>query len=240
MVLVKKLAPEEIERHEKLIRECFQKLIGEKSPEISLIDNGNNKGVYRVNGTRGNYLAAAANRDSILGAQSLLEEYNILHRLYEGAPDFFPEPYAHYRSSKKEIKGDLILMEFLPHLNIMKFVQENNDLDRRRFAYLLGDALTRVNSNTGRYPSDPHDGNILLKKVGENLELKFCDAIQFKTGSLEDGIRAILVNSGERPESTRFIHKFRGGIINALESEGISSKDAEQSLEFMREYNDIF
>lgn len=237
MVLVKELSPHEIERHRNLIREYFAMVREGEDVVIEEFDNGNEKGVYKVHSGKTDYLAAAANRDR---RATLLEEYNILHMLYESVPNFFPEPYAHYKSSAENSLGELILMEFLPHLNVMKFSRENPSFDRREFAYKLGKSLAEVNSRTGRYSSDPHDGNILLRNTEEGLDLRFCDAIQFRTGSLEDAIRAILINPSERPESTRFIHRFREGIISALKSRGVPRSDAVEQLEFMREYNNIF
>ena len=240
MVLVKPLSKEEVERHENLIREYFSQIQGQDHPEIVFVDNGNEKGVYRVETQEGVHVAVAANRDYDSPGGTLLQEYNILHALYSGAPEFFPKPKAHYQSSTTDVSDELLVMEFLPHLNVMRHADRAEVFDRRKFAYLLGEAVAKVNAKTGRFSSDPHDGNILLRGEGQDLELKFCDAIQFKTGSLEDGVRSILVDRNARPEAYRFIHRFKEGLARGIEAnQGIPFGEAKKSLDYMNEYNDI-
>ena len=240
MVLVKPLTKKEIERHEKLIREYFSQIEGQTHPEIVFVDNGNEKGIYKVRTQDGIYVAAAANRDCLTPKASLLQEYNVLHALHSGAPEFFPKPKAHYQSDGGGGEDELMIMEFLPHVNLMKFADSGKAFDRRKFAYLLGEAVATINAKTGRYSSDPHDGNIRLKGEGASLDLKFCDAIQFKTGSLEDGVRTILVDRNIRPEAYRFIHRFKEGLARGIEvSQGIPFEDAKRSLVYMDEYNKL-
>ena len=240
MVLVKPLTQKEIERHEELIAEYFSQIVGQTSPDIVFVDNGNEKGIYRVRTQDGIYVAAAANRDCDHPGGTLLQEYNVLHALYAGAPEFFPRPRAHYESEEDGMEGELMIMEFLPQVNLMRFGDSGKSLDRRKLAYLLGEAIATVNAKTGRYSSDPHDGNILVGGEGKNLDIKFCDAIQFKTGSLEDGVRSILVDKGVRPEAYRFIHRFKEGLARGIEAnQGIHFEEAKRSLAFMDEYNKL-
>lgn len=89
--------------------------------------------------------------------------------------------------------------------------------------------------------TDPHNRNILLKNKQDTIEMKFCDAIQWKKGTLQDAVHAILNDPTERPESYRFIHKFREGLAQGLaESNNLSKQDAYASLQFVEKYNPIF
>lgn len=241
MVLVPELRREDRERHERLIRDYSNKVISTDSVEIGVVGNGAEKGVYRVRFGDQSYIAAAATIDA---SRSLLQEYNILHHLFVTAAEFFPRPIAHYKPEASEL-GELILMELLEHQDLGKFKREGN-IPRnfpKKLAYELGKAVASVSLRTGRYASEPHDGNVLVKIVGEEEtpELKFCDAIQYRQGTLEDAARAILSNRDERPEAYRFIRQFRDGLVESMcRIEGVSLADAKRRLEFLREYNDVF
>ena len=236
---VSELSPEEVRRHFNLIRVCFREFFGEQDVDIELHGNGVEKGVYRVEFNNQKVLAAAAARDE---TRLLLEEYNILTHLYRGAARFFPAPKGHYVPQNGTL-GEVLLMEFLPHLDIDRFLQESPRVENfyRKLAYQLGKAVAAVNIKTGRYSSEPHNGNILVRSKKDNVEIKFCDAIQFKTGSLEDATEIILTQNGMRPESFRFIKKFRQGLAESMSTlQGISYDDAYSRLDFLKQYNDIF
>ncbi|MDO8656199.1 MAG: hypothetical protein Q7K45_03095, partial [Nanoarchaeota archaeon] len=66
----------------------------------------------------------------------------------------------------------------------------------RDLACAIGKGVSIVHAKTGRYSSEPHDGNILVR-LGEDgkLDLRFCDAIQFREGTIENAVDAILSNN---------------------------------------------
>jgi hypothetical protein len=238
MVLVKALTKEEMARHSSLIEDYFKETRGECQIKIDYHNNGAQKGIYLVTVGEESYMAAAGSRDQ---SRRLLPEYNLLSSLWNNCADFFPRPIAHYAPTDVSKRGDIFLMEFLPHQDLMQFPKISCPDFGRKFAYQLGQAVALVNMRTGHYSSEPHDGNILARMKDESLELKFVDAIQFLAGDIEDAVRCILTNKEERPESFRFIPRFREGLARGMVSEkGISFQDAYTQLEFMREYNDIF
>ena len=136
-------------------------------------------------------------------------------------------------------------MELLPHLDLMKFdkysVNYGNGFGRE-LAYQIGVAMGEVHAKTGRFSSEPHDGNILARATEDNkLDIRFCDAIQFREGDLEAAVRAVLINKGERPECFRFIKQFRNGLSQGTSVvTGRPLSEVWKSLNFMREFNDIF
>ncbi|MFA6462117.1 MAG: hypothetical protein WCV90_07685 [Candidatus Woesearchaeota archaeon] len=242
MVLVPILTDEQIARHKELIMKYFSEAYGRTPGEIETHRNGNEKGVYKVFVDDNVYLAAAA---SLTPERRLLKEYTVLHQLYDGAPDLFPRPIAHYSPENVQASGDLIIMEFLPHQNIMefdKFSYRGKEGFHRALAYTIGRSVAIVQRKTGRYSSEPHDGNILVKLGPEGqLDLRFCDAIQFLEGSLEQAVEALLVNRDERPESFRFIKELRKGLAESLSQlDQVPYASSWDSLDFLRQYNDIF
>ena len=235
MVLTPTLSKEQMKRHELLINRYFAER--GKSLSIKYHHNGSKKGIYKVETQGSTFIAVAAAIDS---SSDLLQEYRLLCELYNGAQFFFPRPFAHYSSDQ----GQLIIMEFLPHQQIGEFPKYPFSKPGgffKEFAYMFGFSLTSVNINTGYFPSEPHDGNILVKADEEsNLELKFCDAIQFQRGSLEVALSNALL-SGFRDESKRFIIQFRQGVIRALKE--LQEKDeatCKRELEFLKNINDVF
>ena len=243
MVLVKRLTDEEIARHQELIRQYFSEVRGQEYVEIQFHGNGSEKGVYKVKSDDGTFLAAAGARDK---NRRLLAEYNALHSLYGGAPEFFPRPIAHYSPEQVQDTGDLFLMEFLPHLDLMHFDRRSytpEGMYFRDLASAIGKGVSIVHAKTGMYPSEPHDGNILVR-LDDNgeLDLRFCDAIQFREGSIQDAVDVILSNNrDERPESFRFIRRFRQGLAQGTSQvTGVPLEKAYDSFEFLRRYNDIF
>ena len=230
-------------RHEALIRQYFSEVRGQESVDIQLHGNGSEKGVYKVKSDDGTFLAAAGARDK---NRRLLPEYNALHSLYDKAPEFFPRPIAHYSPEQVQETGDLFLMELLPHLDLMHFDKRSYPRDGMYFrdlASAIGKGVSIVHAKTGMYSSEPHDGNILVR-LDDNgeLALRFCDAIQFREGSIEDAVDVMLSNNrDERPESFRFIRRFRQGLAQGISSvTGISLEEAYHSFDFLRKYNDIF
>lgn len=220
MVLVKPLSKEEIRRHEALILEwaqAYNQKIDKES--FQLIGNGFEKGVYKLNWNNREVVAVAANRD---GLGTLLGEYNKLHHLYKGCPSLFPQPHSHYASSNEN--GELIIMEFLPHQPVDIFDKISVPDFHRKLAYSVGKNTAVANVSTGMYSSEPHDGNILVLKKGDNLDLRFCDASQFRQGNLEDGIRAIFEGTF-RPECTSFGNKFYAGLVDGLVIGGQEDSD---------------
>ena len=208
--------------------------------DIDFIGNGVQKGIYRVDFGDSLILAAAA---STREKDRLLPEYNLLHVLFANGHSFFPQPYAHYSSQRKDL-GELMLMECMPHVDLDVFKQEQSHIPDfpRRLAYAIGKAVATVGYYTGRYSSEPHNGNILIQRTGDGFELKFCDAIQFKIGGIEAAIEAIMVNRDERPECFRQIKQFRDGLLDGLEEvTGRTKEDLMQELnKILRRYNPIF
>lgn len=241
MVLNPSLSQEEIVRHQQLIKEYFAEVRSARTVDIEFYDNGNEKGVYKVHVGNEHYMAAAAARKR---ERLLLEEYNVLHELWENAPEFFPRPISHYRPKCIEVLGDLIIMELLPHLNLKRadrHVYHGEGGFYRTLAYELGKAAAVIHAKTGRFSSDPNDGNILVKPTYDSLDLRFCDAIQFIPGTLEEAAGAYLVDRNTRPESYRFIRRFREGLIDGMmATQDISRETAWESTEFVRRYNDVF
>jgi hypothetical protein len=242
MVLVKSLTRKEMDRHYNLIKTYFKEVRHTDDVSIDFYDNGSEKGIYKVKSGTEAFVAAATARNQ---NNRLLTEYNILHQLFNSASEYFPRPIAHYAPEQIEELGDLFLMELLPFPNLMKFDRSkyHNLIDfQRDLAYEIGKGIAIVNGKTGRYSSDPHDGNILAR-IDENdgLELKFVDAIQFRVGGIEEAGRSLLTNRNDRPECFRFIHKLREGMADGMNTtQGIEVQEAWDKLDFMREYNDIF
>lgn len=238
LLLAKNIPREDTERHHRLIREYSKNSFGTEDVEIEFLGNGAEKGVYKVKYTQGSFLASAAAIDPKRG---LLEEYRILHQLYGGAPEYFPRPMAHYSASDERL-GELITMELLPHKDLNKLSNPGRPNFYREVAYEIGKAVATVNFKTGLYSTEPHDGNILARDEAGKIEIKFCDAIQFKPGNIENTVNSILLDSNMRPECFRFIKQFRNGIAEAMLNQGKASSltEAEQQLNFLRKYNPIF
>ncbi len=234
------LSEEATKRHIQLIQEYSRLRVNNPDPKIEFIKNGVAKGVYRVGFGDESILAAAASRDR---SKRLLPEYNILNTLYAGAPGFFPQPYAHYSSVDMEL-GELIIMECLEHKDIETFSQFKSAVPDyfRKLAYEIGKAVSIVNFLTGKYSSEPHDGNILVKPRGDSVEVKFCDAAQFKIGDMSMAIEAILHDKDMRPECFRFIPHFRRGILEGMcESSALLQSDIQPGLDReLCKYNPIF
>ena len=146
MVLVPELTVDEMDRHKALIEHYFEDVRQSKDVEIIYHGNGVEKGVYKVRSGNDEFIAAAAARDQ---GRLLLKEYNILHHLYNHAPEYFPKPIAHYSDPSPINLGDLLLMELLPHLDLMKFdkysVNYGNGFGRE-LAYQIGVAMGEINS----------------------------------------------------------------------------------------------
>ncbi len=237
------LTDEQRERHEDLIRLYFREIRGNPNPEINYHKNGAQKGVYKVKIDNEEFLAVAASNDKSI---RLLTEYNVLSVLYNGAPEFFPRPVAHYAPENAKELGDLMVMQFLPHDNLADFDRYQYTKQGgffRALAKEIGKSMAIVHHKTGRYSSEPHNGNILVK-LNDNgdIDLKYCDAIQFLTGSLDDAVRQMLGNNKEiRGECYRFIKQFREGLASGVsDTSGTSYQDAWNQFDFMKEYNPIF
>ncbi|MDP1728922.1 MAG: hypothetical protein Q8L27_01825 [archaeon] len=219
MVLVKPLLKEEISRHEKLIlewvRESYHRDI--TPSDFELIGNGVEKGVYKLNLDGKVLVAVAANRD---GLKTLLPEYNTLHHLHRSCPVFFPRPHSHYCSSQEKDNGELIIMDFLPHLPIDVFNKLKVSDFHRKLAYNIGRDMAKVNLCTGMYSSEPHDGNILILQKDDDVDVKFCDASQFRHGGIDEVIQSTLNDSNYRPECFRHIKRFYAGILDGYMQEG--------------------
>ncbi len=241
MVLNPSLTQEEIQRHQRLIREYFAEVRSAEPVDIEFYDNGNEKGVYKVSVGNERFMAAAAARKR---EKLLLEEYNVLHELWGNTPEFFPRPISHYRPKEVETLGDLMIMELLPHLNLKKADRHVYTAEGgfyRALAYELGKAAVIIQAKTGRFSSDPNDGNILVRPTFDSLDLRFCDAIQFIPGTLEDAAITYLVDRNNRPEPYRFIKRFRAGLVDGMMvTQEISRDEAWRSTEFVRKYNDVF
>lgn len=238
MVLDTPPATETIAKHETLIHEYLstvnQPLIG----PIILHNYGANKLVYRIQTTNGVVTAHAASRDK---AHELLEEYVTLSHLFRNASEFFPKPHAHFRSPSN--LGDLLVMDFLPYDNFQDFSPKSCEIRnfRRVFAWQLGHDIAVIQNKTGMYPSEPHNKNILVENNHNWPRLYFVDAAQFRQGTLEDAARAIMANKEERRDAFAFILQFREGLTQGIvETSATTYLDAYQSLEFLKEYNDIF
>ena len=229
---------EEKKRHYRLIRDYAEKTLGSKEIEIEFLANGAEKGVYKVDYSDGIFVASAA---AIFPTRRLLEEYNILHELYNNVPSLFPRPISHY-SPKETGLGELITMELLPHQDLNKLTNPGRISFYKEVAREIGRGVGKVHSKTGRYSSEPHDGNILGRNIDGKVEIRFCDAIQFKKGSIQDAVHSILSSPYMRPECFRFVKDFREGLVDAIEKEDPERKRDEihESLDFIRKYNDIF
>ncbi|GEM_PF-1871503 len=242
MVLVHELTNAEKELHTKLIRNYFSQVHNNNDISVEYLSNGAEKGVYKVKLSKGEFLAAAAARQK---ARKLLDEYTILHKLYGAIPDYFPKPVAHYRDPSEEDLGDLLVMELLPHLDLTKFDKHSYEGSlgfHRELAYQLGVAFAKVHAKSGYFSTEPHDGNVLVRVEERNkLEVKFCDAIQFKQGTLEEAVDSVMGYRDFRPECFRFIIQFRKGLAQGLnEATGVAWGDAWKRFAFLRRYNDIF
>lgn len=214
MVLVPELSRSEKERHVELIKEFVYSQLSTSDCDIEFYDNGAEKGIYKVETARGNYLAAAASRDK---SKKLLGEYNLLHHLHEKDEELFPRPVSHYKST--EDLGDLILMEFVDRPSIYRLKSQSQTPPNfgKDLARHVGYAAIRAVENTGHYSSEPHDGNILVQMAGDSIEeVSFCDAIQFRDGSIADAISSIMTYGEERSECLRFTPQFAKGIEQAL------------------------
>jgi hypothetical protein len=232
----KNISEEEKKRHLQIIQEYGKFHFGKTPTQISLIGSGYEKGVYKVEYADNIFVASAAARDA---KRSLLEEYNILNELYGGASNLFPRPIAHF-SADSGI-GDLIAMELLPHKNINRLEPLSVSDFYRNLARKIGEAIAVINAKTGRYSSEPHDENVLGIIKNGDIELKFCDAIQFKKGNLYSTVEAILIDPQMRPECFRFIKHFREGLVDGISvTENIPREEAYPRLNFLRKFNDIF
>ena len=164
MVLVKELSEDEKRVHISLVREYFKEMKGNTEVTIAFFDNGSEKGVYEVTAGEERYLAAVARTEN--ANRRLLTEYNVLTQLYGAAPQFFPRPLAHYAPQDVRELGDLLLMERLPHKNLMK-VERSKYKEGisffRDLSYHIGHAVAQVQLLAGRFPYDLHDGNVLVK-----------------------------------------------------------------------------
>jgi hypothetical protein len=238
MLLAQKLPPSEIERHVRLIKDYAKNSFGSEEVDIELLGNGAEKGVYKVKYSDGLFVASAA---AINPERKLLEEYNILHELFQEVPTLFPKPLSHYSSQKNGL-GELITMELLPHKDLNLLRNSGVSSFYRDLAREIGMGVGKVNLRTGRYSSEPHDGNILGRFENGKIEIKFCDAIQFRKGDIGDAVQSILSSPEVRPECFRFIKQFREGLAQAeLEENPEEDKTKiENKYEFLRRYNDIF
>jgi len=236
MVLRRELHEDDQKKHRKLIQEYTMHRFGKAPFEVSLIGAGEQKGVYKIDYGEGTFVASAAARDP---KQSLLEEYNILTELYVGAREFFPKPIAHF--SAEEDLGELLIMEFLPHRDLDHITHIGVTDYYKKLSRKIGRAIALTNIKTGRYSSEPHDGNILGIVNGDDVAIKFCDAIQFHKGGIASAVDSILCDRNMRPECFRFIKHFREGLVDGITEAGQLSRDeANKQLEFLRNYNDIF
>ncbi len=231
----------EQERHNQLIRDFFKEIRGEEPTSIVLHGNGQEKGIYKVVTPTEQLLAAAGSIDL---SRKLLPEYNLLNILHTSAPKFFPRPIAHYAPKDANSRGDLFLMEFLPHVDV-DYIKPSDFQKQggyfRNLAYEIGRGVAIVNYKTGRFSSEPHDGNILVKLTneGQAIDIKFCDVIQFRQGNLEDAAQSILEDKFMRPECFRFIGKFRKGLVQGMSECGVNYDEAMQNTEFLKQYNAI-
>lgn len=228
MVLNPTLTAEQVARHHRLIQAYFRE-VQHLEPVIEFYANGAEKGVYKVRTNEHEYLAAAA---TMRPERRLLTEY-------------LPRPIAHYSPEDLDELGDLMVMEFLPHQNIDVFDRSTYPKRGQFFRDLakeIGKGVAFVHAKTGRYPSEPHNGNVLVRVNDQgDLDLRFCDAIQFRTGTIEDAVRAVLINRNERGECFRFINHFRQGLAEGVsQTEGIPEAEALPRFNFLREYNPIF
>ena len=234
--MVLPLTSDEESRMRLAIAEFSESMRLVKHPSVRYIGRGYAKGVFAVQSSDETPVAAACARD---GDVSLEEECRILHRLHRAVPHLFPESFGVYNSMTL---GQVMVMELLDHDSMIHPVDLRGVEDPyRKLAYQIGSGIAEVFVLTGMYSSEPHKGNILVKNADGVLDIKFCDAIQWKHGSLEEGIHAILRMPDEREECFRFIHRFRQGIIDKThELTGISQNDLASQLDFMRSYNPIF
>lgn len=238
MLPSKELSKQEKERHFRLIRDYAQHTFKTNNVEIQYLDNGDEKGVYKVSYSGGVFVASAASIDP---EKKLLEEYNILHELWDKVPHLFPRPISHYSPSNRKL-GELLTMELLPEKNLRDLLNPGDLNFYRELAKEIGKAVNEVQLKTGRYSSEPHNGNILASYSDGKFNLKFCDAIQFKKGSIEDAVDSILSMKDMRPECFRFIRQFREGLLETelKENPHLAPIEANKKFDFLRDYNDIF
>ena len=238
MLPSKELSKQEKERHFRLIRDYAKNNFKTDNVEIEYLDNGDEKGIYKVSYAGDVFVASAASIDP---EKRLLEEYNILHELWDKVPHLFPRPISHYSSSNGEL-GELLTMELLPEKNLRELVNPGDFDFYRKLSKEIGKAVNEVQLKTGRYSSEPHNGNILASYSNGNFNLKFCDAIQFKKGSIEEAVESILSMRDMRPECFRFIRQFREGLLETelKENPNLTTIEANKKFDFLRDYNDIF
>jgi hypothetical protein len=239
MLNAHKLSKEEMRTHIALIERYAKEVLNLDNIPIKLAGWGFEKGVYKIEVADKSFLAAAAIRNS---SHSLLEEYNILSHLYKNAPKFFPEARGHVNFSNGPVTGELLIMEYipLPTLNDFKNSNQVKPTDYfRKLAYELGASLAVVNTKTGMYPSEPHDGNVFINSNGNNISLKFCDAIQYKRGCIEDTALSCLDYGHQRMECTKFPHKFREGLISGLVASGMPEDKAKEQIDPLKKYSSI-
>ncbi|MBN2142896.1 hypothetical protein JW711_06225 [Candidatus Woesearchaeota archaeon] len=239
MVLVPELTAEEKTRHNHLIHQYARDELGREDVNIDLIGYGVHKGVYKVcSGSRGLLVAVGASREL---DRLLLEDYVALNELYANAPSFFSKPYAHYTAHTNNL-GELISMEYIDMPDLDKLKRETIfGPHLKDLAYRLGRDLGEVFMLTGRYSSEPHDGNVLASiRDGKLAPLKFCDPIQFLPGDLDDVVRSVMTYGDERRECISFAHKFKQGLSEALvEVGGRNQTEASAELAFMTRYSSI-
>lgn len=225
-------------RHLALIQNYLLTQFNSADFPVNLIENGSKKAVYKIDLPEKTVLAAAA---SLNLRDELLREYNVLTRLYRDSPAYFPKPMGHFAGDAD--LGDLLLMECLEHIDVERYKREQLPFSgfNRLLAYELAYASTAVNIQTGTYASEPHDGNILVKEIGDNkIELKFCDAIQYLDGNLDDVTRSIFSYGDERRECISFAQHFKRGMVAALKDVAFyDDRDAEEEVAFLKKYSGI-
>lgn len=156
------LTENEKKRHFTLIDECARELYGERFASVEFLNNGVEKGAYKVSRDQKEYIVVAANRDYV---KSLLPEYVILNEAYPLAANYLPKPIAHF--SSKNSDGEVILMEYLG-FPLLENLFNDVRLNRRSLAYELGKVTTDFTLRTGRVITEPHNQNILGRISEDN------------------------------------------------------------------------
>jgi len=245
MVFSRKITQEEFEWHNKLIAEFCQLQYHGNPVDIKAIGSGNFKAVYKVELPTRTFVAAASSHSR---KEKLVNEYSVLHTLYDACPDLYPEPIAHYKSN--DLDGDVMITEYLRHKDLTephdKTLVKSFD---RRIAFLLGYNSALVNLRTSLYSEDPHDGNIMIQITPNaqgvpvdspnrgKIDMKFCDAGMYVQGGIEEMVYSILINPNDRQECTRFINQFRDGIATAIvEETGVDFLKAAKQLNYLNNY----
>ena len=90
MVLINTLTSEEMKRHYDLIEDYFRTQKGTSDFSAEFVKNGAEKGIYRIRAGQEEFVAAAASRDL---QRRVLQEYTVLHQLWNAAPEYFPRPH---------------------------------------------------------------------------------------------------------------------------------------------------